>query len=219
MDCSNIDLDYAYYCRGGRRHHCLHGTRRGTRSRTRQHSNCAILGLCKQPQHRASGRLCRPIRNGGEKHCRLRGHAPASREDLQRRYGCAQLVARQGGVRLCPDQRSTWRARAKVEESSEAAANPPTSVGVRAAEQFAERLRRPPAGRSVREGCEDGTIPMRRLTPAELTRFATLKITSRRVRKALAEVQRSRVNTAAFNGHLYAHAYQQSHGPLWLAIA
>jgi hypothetical protein len=56
--------------------------------------------------------------------------------------------------------------------------------------------------------CEDGTIPVRRLTLDELTRFKTLKSYFAKGPQGAGRVYTGREPPPAFNGHSYAHAYQ-----------
>jgi hypothetical protein len=57
--------------------------------------------------------------------------------------------------------------------------------------------------------CEDGSIPVRRLTLDEMTRFATLKDYFAKGPEGAGRVPRDRGSIPpAFNGHSYAHAYQ-----------
>ena len=162
MDLAQISIWITqYYCRGGRRHHCLHGTRRGTRSRTRQHSNCAILGLCKQPQNRASGRLCRPIRMAVKSTAAFGD----MRQHLVKIYSgvtVAHSLSRDKEVSDCVpiNDQPGVRVR-KLKRVAKPPPIPPTSVGWGRAEQFAERRETDAAGglEAFGRGCE--TAPFR----------------------------------------------------------
>ena len=116
------------------------------------------------------------------------------------------IQAGQSSFRLCPDQRSTKCAPTKAKDTTRAAtdlADQLMGSGRRKRCTY-KRDKNAPDG----QRCEDGTIPMRRLTLEELTRFKTLKNYFGTGPHGAGRVAADRCPPTPANNHAHATAQQ-----------